>query len=236
MREQLLVERDRVGFLAEQMEAERLHPVGRESELRTGLRFLVGGLIVRREGAPHGELEPQACGAARAGVRHQSLEGSGTRQILRLDDIEGPERDRLGEREPAGDIAMRLAIGRVEHGALGDGPAVAQRRIAEFGLCANENEGRCRREIVRRKLVDEIGGEVGELMLELELDASGKERGAFEKSGDHRVGGVADEPAEPLGDARIVLQRIRPPARAGSRALGCRTSGIRGSSLRAGRA
>ena len=208
MREQLLVQRDRVGLLAEQVEAERLHPVGRESQLRTGLRFLVGGLIFRRHGASHGQLEPKARGAAGAGVRDQSLEGSGTREILRLDDIEGPERDRLREREPARDVAMRLAIGRLEHGALGDGPAVAQRRVAEFGLCANENEGRRRREIVRRELVDEVRGEIGELMLELELDPGGQERGALEKSGDHRVGGVADEPAEPLGDARIVLSEF----------------------------
>ena len=103
---------------------------------------------------------------------------------------------------------MRLAIRRVEHGALGDGPAVAERRVAEFGLCPNENEGRGRREIVRRELVDEVRGEIGELVLELELDAGGQERGALEKSGDHRIGGVADEPAEPLGDARIVLSEF----------------------------
>ena len=208
MREQLLVQRDGIGLLAEQMETERLHPVGREPQLRTGLRFLVDGLIMGRYGASHGQLEPEARGAAGAGVRDQSLEGSGTREILRLDDIEGPERERLGEREPARNIAMRLAVRCIEHGALGDGPAVAQRRVAEFGLCANENEGRRRREIVRRELVDEVRGEIGELMLELELDPGGQERGALEKSGDHRIGGVADEASEPLGDARIVLREF----------------------------
>ncbi len=61
------------------------------------------------------------------------------------------------------------------------------------------------RQIVGRELVDEVRGEIGELMLELELDPGGEERGALEKTGDHRVGGVAEPPTEPLGDARIVL-------------------------------
>ena len=80
--------------------------------------------------------------------------------------------------------------------------------IAEFGLRAHENEGRRRREIVRRELVDEVRGEIGELVLELELHPGGQERGALEKSGDHRIGGVADKPAEPLGDARIVFSEF----------------------------
>src|SRR6185437_1541025 len=208
MCEQLLVERHRIGFLAEQVEAERFHPVGGEPQLWTGLRFFVGGLIFSRYRAAHGQLKPEARGAAGASVWHQSLEGAGTRQILRLDDIEGPERDRLRERKPACNVALCLPIGRVEHSALRDGPPVAERRIAKFWLCANENERRGRREIVWRKLVDEVRGEIGELMLELELDSGGEERGALEKSGDHRVGGVADESAKALGDARVVLSEF----------------------------
>ena len=208
MREQLLVHGDRIRFLAEQVEAERLHPVGREPELRTGLRFLVGGLVLRRDRAAHGQLEPEARGAAPAGVRDQSLERSRTRQILGLDDIEGPERDRLREREPARNVAMRFAIGCFEHGASGNCSAVAQRRIAELGLRPNENEGGRRREIVRRQLVDEVRGEIGELVLELELDPGGQERGALEQAGDHRVGGVADEPPKPLGDAWIIFSEF----------------------------
>ena len=103
---------------------------------------------------------------------------------------------------------MRFAIGRFEHGAAGDGPAVAQRRIAEFGLRPNENEGGRRREIVRRQLIDEIRGEIGELVLELELDPGGQERGALEQAGDHRIGGVADESPETLGDAWIILREF----------------------------
>ena len=208
MREQLLVERDRVGFLAEQVEAQRLHPVGRESQLRAGLRFLVRAARLPPHRASHGKLEPQTCGAADASVRDERLERSGARQIFGLDDIERPERDRLGKRKPARDVALRLAVCRLEHGALRDGPPVAQRRVAEFGLRLNENERRRRREIVRRQLIDQVRGEIGELVLELELDARRQERRALEKPGDHRVGGVADEPSEPLRDARIVFSEF----------------------------
>ena len=103
---------------------------------------------------------------------------------------------------------MRLAICRVENGASRDGPPVAQRGIAEFGLRLDEDEGRRRREIVRRQLIDQVGGEVRELVLELELDSGRQERCALEKPGDHRVGGVADESAEPLGDARIFFREF----------------------------
>ena len=40
-------------------------------------------------------------------------------------------------------------------------------------------------------------------MLELELHARRQERGALQQAGDHRVGALADEAAEPLGDAGI---------------------------------
>ena len=103
---------------------------------------------------------------------------------------------------------MRLAVRGLEHGALLDGPPVAERGVAEFGPRLNENEGRGRREIVRRELVDQVRGEVGELVLELELDAGGQKRGALEKAGDHRIGGVANDPSEPLRDAWIVVREF----------------------------
>ena len=49
----------------------------------------------------------------------------------------------------------------------------------------------------------------GELVLELELHARGEEGGAFQQAGDHRVHALADEAAEPLGDARILLGEFR---------------------------
>ena len=42
-------------------------------------------------------------------------------------------------------------------------------------------------------------------MLQLELHARRQEGGALQQPRDHRVHAVADQPAEPLGDARILL-------------------------------
>jgi len=61
---------------------------------------------------------------------------------------------------------------------------------------------------VRRELVDQVGGEVGELVAKLELDAGGQERRALDEARDHRIGGVADDAAEPLRNARIGLREF----------------------------
>ena len=57
---------------------------------------------------------------------------------------------------------------------------------------------------MRRQLVDQIRREVGELVLELELDSRGQKRRPFEQSADRRVEFVLEQSAEPLGDPRIV--------------------------------
>ena len=48
----------------------------------------------------------------------------------------------------------------------------------------------------------------GKLVLELELHARGEEGRTFEQPGDHRVGALADEAAEALGDARILGREL----------------------------
>ena len=58
----------------------------------------------------------------------------------------------------------------------------------------DENEGWGWGEIMRGQLVDKVGGEIGELMLELELNAGGQERGALEKS---EIIGSAASPTSP---------------------------------------
>ena len=85
MREQLLVQRDRVGFLAEQMEAQRLDPVGRKSQLRPRLRFLVRGLVLEARRRAHGQLQPQARGAVDAERQAERLQRPGAGQIFGLE-------------------------------------------------------------------------------------------------------------------------------------------------------
>ena len=58
MREQLLVQGDRVRLVPEQVEAQRLHAVRRKSQLGPGLRLLIRGLLFHSQRASHGKLEP----------------------------------------------------------------------------------------------------------------------------------------------------------------------------------
>jgi hypothetical protein len=61
---------------------------------------------------------------------------------------------------------------------------------------------------VRRQLVDQVRREVGELVLELELDSRGQERRSLEQSADHRVETVLEQSPQSLGDARIVPREL----------------------------
>ena len=62
---------------------------------------------------------------------------------------------------------------------------------------------------MRRELVDQVGREIGELVLDLELHARGQKRRALEQPADHRIDAVVEQAAEPLGDARIFLGEFR---------------------------
>ena len=61
---------------------------------------------------------------------------------------------------------------------------------------------------MRRKLIDEIGGEIREFMLEFELHARGQKRRAFEQAGDHRIEPIGHQAAQALGDAGIFLREF----------------------------
>ena len=58
---------------------------------------------------------------------------------------------------------------------------------------------------MRRQLVDQVGGEVGELMLELELNSGGQKRGALKQPADRRIDIVFEQPAQTLCHSGIFL-------------------------------
>ncbi len=205
MSKQLLVEGDRVRLLAEQAEAQRLHPARGKAQFRPRLRLAVAGFVFQASSGSHRELQSKARGAIYAGIRQQGLQRGGAGEVFGLHDIEGPEGHRFDQREPASHVALRLAIGRVENRAARDRSAVAQSGIAKLRPRLHKNERRRRRQIVRRQLVDQVGGEVGEFMLELELDSSGQKRGALKQSADHRIEIVIEQSAQALRHARIFL-------------------------------
>ena len=169
------------------------------------MRLFVGGFVLESSGRPHGELQSKARRAIHCNVRNQGLERGGAGEIFRLDDVERPEAYRRRQCEPASHVALSLAISRVEIGAARDRAPLAQCRIAEFGSRLDEHEGWRRGQIVRRQLVDQVGGEVGELMLELELNSGGQKRGALKQSADHRIEIVLEQSAQALRHARIFL-------------------------------
>ena len=210
MREELLVQGDCVRLRAEQMKAQRLHPARRKSQIGTRLRLFVGRLVFESRGGPHSELQTETGDAFGACARDQSLHGGGAGQIVRLDDVERPQGNRRGQGKSAGDAALGLAKCRVEIGAAPDRAPLAQRRIAVFRTCLHQYEGWGRRQIMRGQLIDQVRGEIGELMLELELHSGGQKRRAFEQPADHRVDVVFEQPAQTLGDPGIFLSEFGP--------------------------
>ncbi len=65
--------------------------------------------------------------------------------------------------------------------------AISQIGIAIFRRDPSKNQRGNRRECRRIKLLEQVGGEFGELMLHLELDARRQESSAFEQTRQHRV-------------------------------------------------
>ncbi len=80
--------------------------------------------------------------------------------------------------------------------------------IAERRHDLREQRRGRRRQVVRHELLEKVAGELGKLVLELELHARREEGRAFEQPGDHRVGALLDEAAEALGDARILVREL----------------------------
>ena len=139
---------------------------------------------------------PSACSAPSGG------------KILGAGHVERPEHDIAAKPETAGEAALALAIGGVEIGAAGDLLAVAQGRIGIGRQHLDEHRRGRRRQIVRHQLLEQVRREFGEFVLQLELDPGGEECGAFEQARNHRIGAFADQPAEPLGDAGILIREL----------------------------
>ena len=57
-------------------------------------------------------------------------------------------------------------------------------------------------------MLEQVAGELGKLVLELELNPRGEECGAFQQARHHRVHAIGDQPAEPLRDARIFVGEL----------------------------
>ena len=208
MGEELLVEGHRIRLAAQDVEAQVLRLAAGKAKLRLVLGFRVRRLVLGPRGGPQRKGEAKPGQALLLDGQAERLQRGRRDVILRVDDLEGPQRDRRRQAEAAGDVAVALPVGGVEIGAALDPPSLAQRLVAigRHDLC--EHGRRRRGEIVRDELLQEVGGELRELVLELELHPGGQEGGAFQEPGDHRVHPLCDEPAKALGDAGILLREL----------------------------
>ena len=68
--------------------------------------------------------------------------------------------------------------------------AVAQRRVGIGRSCCDQHGRRGRGKIIRNQLFEQVCGEFRKFVLELELDARGEKRRAFQQPGDHRIGAI----------------------------------------------
>ena len=86
--------------------------------------------------------------------------------------------------------------------------AFAQGRVRIGGQNLGKQNGGRRRQIVRDELVEQVARELGELVLQLQLHARRQKGRSLQQAGDHRVGPVAHQAAQTLGDAGIFLAEL----------------------------
>src|SRR6267378_5126252 len=128
--------------------------------------------------------------------------------IFRRDQFERPYRDVAAQAVTARDLPIELAETRIKIGTARYRSALAERRIAKHGVRFDEHHRRRRREIVRNELFQQILGEFGEFVFELELHPCGKKSGSFQQPPDQRIDAVLQDAAQALRNSRIFLGEL----------------------------
>src|SRR5258708_29727440 len=128
--------------------------------------------------------------------------------ISRRDQFERPYRDVAAQAVTARDLPIELTETRIKIGTARYRGALAERRIAEHGVRLDEHHRRRRREIVRNELFQQILGELGEFVFELELHPRGKEGGSFQQPPDQRIDTVLQNAAQAFRNSRIFLGEL----------------------------
>ncbi len=201
--EYLLVEHRRVGLRADEMDRKGGDRAAAKQARRIFARCLIRHFVLDALGGPQPQGEAQA--GAKIAFQAQRMQWSRSRVILGPGQLEGPDGEVAAQRVSAGDVLVSLAVDRVEEGAALDGAALAQGRIAEDGLDLGKHGRRRGRKKARQQLLDQIVGELGKLVLDLELHARREERRTLQEGREHGIGAVMRHAAEAVGDARIFL-------------------------------
>src|SRR5579871_1452109 len=85
---------------------------------------------------------------------------------------------------------------------------VTQRLVAESRIDLDDHCGRRGGEKMRNQLLEQIAGELGKLMLELELHARRQECRAFEQAAHQRVDAVLKNASKPFRNSWIFLGKL----------------------------
>src|SRR3981189_639970 len=128
--------------------------------------------------------------------------------IFRRDQFERPYRDVAAQAVTARDLPIELAETRIKIGTARYRSALAERRIAKHGVRFDEHHRRRRREIMRNELFQQILGELGEFVFELELHPCSKESGSFQQPTDQRIDAVLQNATQALRNSRIFLGEL----------------------------
>ena len=129
--EQLLVERDRIRFRADEIQRQIGGAAAGEQHFRLLERLGLAGLVLRAGGGAVRQGEPHPGQHIDADRKAERLQRRRRGEILGADKLERPDDDVAAQPIAAGDLAVELAEGGIQIGAARDGAAVAQRLVAE---------------------------------------------------------------------------------------------------------
>src|SRR6266700_111226 len=128
--------------------------------------------------------------------------------IFRRDQFERPYRDVAAQAVAACDLPIELTETRIKIGTARYRSAVAECRVAKQRVRLDHHHRRRRREIMRNEFFQQILGELGEFVFELELQPCGKESGSFQQPTDQRIDAVLQNAAQALRNSRIFLGKL----------------------------
>src|SRR4029077_958378 len=106
------------------------------------------------------------------------------------------------------DLPVALAKRSVEIGTARDGVTLVKRLVAEGGVNLHDHRRWRGGKKMRDQLLEQIVGELGKLVLELELHARREERRALQQSAHHRVEPILQDAAKPLCNAGILFGEL----------------------------
>src|SRR6266436_9340115 len=128
--------------------------------------------------------------------------------IFRGDQFERPYRDVAAQAVTARDLPIELTETRVKIGTARYRSALAERRVAKYRGRLDHHHRRRWREVMRNELFQQILGEFGEFVFQLELDPCGKKSGSFQQPTDQRIDAVLQNATHALLNSRIFLGEL----------------------------